>query len=220
MATFTEHYNLTLPEAADFYDVDVFNENFETLDEAVGLIETEAADINQKIGQPEDGETIFQLLQQRSGTRVYVPTETVRKTTGGVRRPASPPPTTAPSASCCTTAIPAGPPHPAFTSTTASQRNTWKWRTAPTRRKFLIPRTAPSIPLPWAEKPGLCGCRFRFLRGSATILNYSITPPPDLFWRIVRFALTPSMRQKSTNLLKKTPLRRGLFHDDIGAGTD
>lgn len=84
MATFTEHYNLTLPEAADFYDVDVFNENFETLDEAVGLIETEAADINQKIGQPEDGETIFQLLQQRSGTRVYVPTETVRKTTGGV----------------------------------------------------------------------------------------------------------------------------------------
>ena len=63
MATYTENYNLTLPEETDFYNVEDFNENFETIDTLMAENERAATEINEKIGTPENGETIFSLLK-------------------------------------------------------------------------------------------------------------------------------------------------------------
>ena len=63
MATYTENYNLTMPEEEDYYDVEKFNENFETIDALMAENEKATTEINEKIGTPENGESIFSLLK-------------------------------------------------------------------------------------------------------------------------------------------------------------
>ena len=66
MSTFTEHYDLTLPEDSDYYDVAVFNSNFDTLDGALAETTAEVEGVNDKIGAPMDSnsETVFGKLNQ------------------------------------------------------------------------------------------------------------------------------------------------------------
>ena len=69
MATYTENYNLTMPEETDYYDVADFNENFETLDTLMAENEAACSEINEKIGTPaESGQTIFSLLNGGGGS--------------------------------------------------------------------------------------------------------------------------------------------------------
>ena len=63
MATYTENYNLAMPEESDHYNVEAFNENFETIDALLAENERVSTEINEKIGTPENGETIFSLLK-------------------------------------------------------------------------------------------------------------------------------------------------------------
>lgn len=63
MATHTENYNLTMPAETDSYNVEDFNENFETIDAQMAENEAVCNEINKKIGSPENGETIFSLLK-------------------------------------------------------------------------------------------------------------------------------------------------------------
>lgn len=76
MSTFTEHYDLIKPGSEDYYDVQDFNENMDTIDaqlaEAEAKIQTLNAEldaISERIGTPEAGETIFSLLKA-GGTSV------------------------------------------------------------------------------------------------------------------------------------------------------
>lgn len=66
MTTHTEHYNLTLPAEDDCYDVEVFNENFETVDTLMAETESGIHEVNDKIGTPADAnkETIFSKLNK------------------------------------------------------------------------------------------------------------------------------------------------------------
>ena len=68
MATYTENYNLTMPEEEDYYNVEDFNENFETIDTLMAENEKATAEINEKIGTPENGETIFSLLKNSNSS--------------------------------------------------------------------------------------------------------------------------------------------------------
>ncbi len=69
MATYTENYNLTMPEAEDYYNVEDFNENFETIDTLMAENESNITEVNDKIGTPtEEGQTIFSLLQNNTGS--------------------------------------------------------------------------------------------------------------------------------------------------------
>ena len=63
MATYTENYNLTMPEESDYYNVEDYNENFETIDVLMAENEKATAEINKKIGTPDAGETVFSLLK-------------------------------------------------------------------------------------------------------------------------------------------------------------
>lgn len=70
MSTFTENYDLIKPGSEDYYDVQDFNENMDTIDaqlaEAEAKIQTLHAEldaISERIGTPEAGETIFSLLK-------------------------------------------------------------------------------------------------------------------------------------------------------------
>lgn len=63
MATYTENYNLILPEESDDYNVENFNENFETIDTLIAEADSGISKVNEKIGTPENGETIFSLLK-------------------------------------------------------------------------------------------------------------------------------------------------------------
>ena len=65
MATYTENYNLTLPAENEYYNVEDFNENFETIDTMMAENESVSNEINEKIGTPENGETVFSLLKNR-----------------------------------------------------------------------------------------------------------------------------------------------------------
>lgn len=67
MATYTENYNLTLPEEGDFYNVENFNENFETIDTLMAEAKSGINEVNEKIGTPENGETVFSLLKNNGG---------------------------------------------------------------------------------------------------------------------------------------------------------
>lgn len=66
MATFTENYNLIKPSEEDYYDVQDFNENMDTIDEQMKETETETQSINEKIGVSTDteGETVFGHLNR------------------------------------------------------------------------------------------------------------------------------------------------------------
>ena len=57
MATYTENYNLAMPEEADFYNVGVFNENFEAIDTVMAETESGINEVNDKIGTTDDKET-------------------------------------------------------------------------------------------------------------------------------------------------------------------
>lgn len=68
MAAYTEHYGLTMPEAADPYDIGDFNENMDTIDGAMAETAAEVAGIGEKIGTPpQTGDTIFSLLAESGG---------------------------------------------------------------------------------------------------------------------------------------------------------
>lgn len=79
MSTFTEHYNLIMPSQEDYYDVQDFNENTETLDGLLYEQETAIAQIGEKIGSPEDeGEdTLFGAIKQNREV-VYVPSSNTK----------------------------------------------------------------------------------------------------------------------------------------------
>ena len=67
MATYTEHYHLTMPEERDPYLVEDFNENFETLDTLMAETENGIHEVNEKMGTPEtSGETVFEKLSEIS----------------------------------------------------------------------------------------------------------------------------------------------------------
>ena len=57
MATYTENYNLTMPEEKDCYNVEDFNENFETIDVLMAETENGINEVNAKIGTTNDSET-------------------------------------------------------------------------------------------------------------------------------------------------------------------
>lgn len=68
MSTFTEHYNLIKPQEEDYYDVQDFNENMDTIDAQMMQTETEIAGVNEKIGTPTvAGDTLFSLLSKETG---------------------------------------------------------------------------------------------------------------------------------------------------------
>lgn len=64
MATYTENYNLTKPEEADFYTVEDMNDNMDTLDSLLAEGETAMERIDEKIGTAAEGETVLGLLQE------------------------------------------------------------------------------------------------------------------------------------------------------------
>lgn len=67
MSTFTENYNLIKPGEQDFYDIQDFNENMDTIDAQMMQAETELNGIGEKIGTPEnEGDTVFSLLNQKN----------------------------------------------------------------------------------------------------------------------------------------------------------
>lgn len=63
MATYTENYNFLLTEVEDAFDITDYNENFKTIDTLMAENETAVNEVNEKIGTPENGETIFSLLK-------------------------------------------------------------------------------------------------------------------------------------------------------------
>ena len=63
MATYTENYNLVLTEAEDAFDIADYNENFETIDTLMAENEAATNEINEKLGTPENNETVFSLLK-------------------------------------------------------------------------------------------------------------------------------------------------------------
>ena len=82
MATYTENYTLTMPEESDYYTIEDFNGNFETIDTLMAENERAAAEINEKIGTPENDETIFSLLQHSGGSLIKsIQTITVKHST-------------------------------------------------------------------------------------------------------------------------------------------
>lgn len=63
MATYTDNYNLTMPEEGDYYNVEDFNDNFETIDTLMADTENGIHEVNEKLGTFENGETVFSLLK-------------------------------------------------------------------------------------------------------------------------------------------------------------
>lgn len=87
MSTFTEHYNLIMPSQEDYYDVQDFNENTETLDSLLYEQETAIANVGEKvdgvadkIGTPEDQgtDTLFGIMKKSSGRKVYHPSSNLQ----------------------------------------------------------------------------------------------------------------------------------------------
>lgn len=69
MSTFTENYNLIKPSEEDYYDVQDFNENMDSIDAQLAETEGEVAGIQGKIGSYGDTapETIFGQFHRMSG---------------------------------------------------------------------------------------------------------------------------------------------------------
>ncbi len=85
MAEFTENYNLIKPSEEDYYDVQDFNENMDTIDAQMAETEAEIEGLGQKldgidakIGENEENQTIFDLLKKTGGVKLYQPSETVQ----------------------------------------------------------------------------------------------------------------------------------------------
>lgn len=73
MSTFTENYNLIKPGEQDFYDIQDFNENMDTIDAQMMQAETELNGIGEKIGTPEnEGDTVFSLLSQKNAGTQFI----------------------------------------------------------------------------------------------------------------------------------------------------
>ena len=67
MATYTENYNLIKPDSEDYYDIQDFNDNMDSVDTLLAEAEAATESINEKIGTPtEAGQTLFSLLQNGS----------------------------------------------------------------------------------------------------------------------------------------------------------
>ncbi len=64
MAAFTEHYDLLKPSTEDYYDIQDFNENMDTLDTALHEQALETAGIGEKLGAAADegDSTVFGKL--------------------------------------------------------------------------------------------------------------------------------------------------------------
>lgn len=64
MTAFTEHYELLKPSTEDYYDIQDFNENMDTLDTALHEQALETTGIGEKLGTAADGgnDTIFGKL--------------------------------------------------------------------------------------------------------------------------------------------------------------
>lgn len=68
MSTFTENYGLIKPGEADYYDIADWNENMDTLDEALAAQDRTTAEIGEKMGSPTtEGATLFSLLEGNGG---------------------------------------------------------------------------------------------------------------------------------------------------------
>ena len=68
MSTFTENYGLIKPGEADYYDIADWNENMDTLDEALAAQDRATAEIGEKMGSPTtEGATLFSLLEGNGG---------------------------------------------------------------------------------------------------------------------------------------------------------
>lgn len=68
MSTYTENYDLIKPDEEDFYDVQNFNENMDSIDMQMALTEEEIAGVSEKIGTSEDEitNTVFGKLKTTS----------------------------------------------------------------------------------------------------------------------------------------------------------
>ena len=66
LASYTENYNLTKPDEADYYDIAEFNANMDAIDCCIAETAAEVAGVSEKIGKAEDTgtETIFGKLNQ------------------------------------------------------------------------------------------------------------------------------------------------------------
>ena len=76
MASYTENYNLTKPDEADYYDIAEFNANMDAIDCCIAETAAEVAGVSEKIGKAEDTgtETIFgKLNQMASGSGTGLP---------------------------------------------------------------------------------------------------------------------------------------------------
>lgn len=69
MATYTENYSLLKPGDEDFYNVEDFNENMDTIDALLAENETAVNGIDAKIGNPGDAgtSTLFGAVANASG---------------------------------------------------------------------------------------------------------------------------------------------------------
>ena len=68
MSTYTENYGLTMPEENDYYDVEIYNENLDTLDKELASTTAEVETVSDKIGSPNDigTDTVFGKLNNGS----------------------------------------------------------------------------------------------------------------------------------------------------------
>ena len=78
MSTYTENYNLIKPGDEDFYDVQEYNENMDTIDSTMAVIENgieeignDVEDVSKKIGTPKtSGATVFSMLENGGGLQI------------------------------------------------------------------------------------------------------------------------------------------------------
>ena len=68
LASYTENYNLTKLDEADYYDIAEFNANMDAIDCCMAETAAEVAGVSEKIGTPTtEGDTIFSLLAGNGG---------------------------------------------------------------------------------------------------------------------------------------------------------
>ena len=80
MATYTENYDLTLPETEDYFDIADYNSNLETIDTLMAENESVVKEVNEKLGTPNENETVFSLL--RTGSSIIKSIQHVTYTKG------------------------------------------------------------------------------------------------------------------------------------------
>lgn len=96
MATYTENYDLVKPEESDYYNVEVFNENMDTIDSVMAAAEAATENVGEKVdevgekvdaldeklGSSAEGNTLFSLLEggTKSGLTAVKSIQHVSKT--------------------------------------------------------------------------------------------------------------------------------------------